>query len=527
MSGPSLLCLALLTWVVLGGCGGSGGHPPPSGDSPPPTPTGLQATAGDGALTIKWTASTRATSYNLYWSTTSGVTKATGTKLSNVVSPYLHQGLTNETPYYYVVTAQNAMGESAESSQASAVPREADLCVATTPATLVACGAAVQAGAKSIIEIRGSLLCSGPGACRVKVDGMPVTIRGAVGASIRRIDHHDYPLFQVLNAPLATITDLVLDEDAEVPCVPVSPTNPPIDRTAECARTIDLFGVTEVSLDHLTIASSKSVGAEISRCDDVSITHVRFIASYAFGLEMGQVSRFIVKDTLFWHINSNAFVLSDAHGTAAAPLLISRSLFDHNHRDDVFFMCGPDGHLQCGGGQLLLYGNIDFLRVERSVIKDGWPDGTAIGEVCGVETSPQSIHDLTFAGDDVHTHGSFGISSSPIDSDVTRVSVVNNKLYDNGKASNFLGLDIGGFPDGVVTESGTCHSAECARVPFGALWALPGGAVSWATNDLTAPQVTVNGTVVGTTANGQTTADPGVTVVLLDGSEEIDRLTVP
>jgi len=62
---------------------------------------------------------------------------------------------------------------------------------------------------------------------------------------------------------------------------------------------------------------------------------------------------------------------------------------------------------------------------------------------------------------------------------------------------------------------------------LGALWALPGGAVSWVSNDLTNPTVAVNGTVVATAANGQITAASGAAVVLSDGSAEIDRLTVP
>src|SRR5262249_42627743 len=105
MSGLKLSSLALVTWAALADCGGSNG----SASAPPPTPTGVQARPGDGRVTISWTASTGATSYNLYWSTMSGLTKSSGTKLSNVVSPYVHQGLTNETPYYYVVTAQNAL----------------------------------------------------------------------------------------------------------------------------------------------------------------------------------------------------------------------------------------------------------------------------------------------------------------------------------------------------------------------------------------------------------------------------------
>jgi len=91
------------------------------GEIPVP-PTGLSATAGDRQISIGWNSVTGATSYNLYWSTANGVTKTTGTKISNVTSPYVHTGLTNGTTYYYVVTAVNSNGESRESPQVSAVP---------------------------------------------------------------------------------------------------------------------------------------------------------------------------------------------------------------------------------------------------------------------------------------------------------------------------------------------------------------------------------------------------------------------
>jgi len=85
-------------------------------------PTGLSATAGNGQVSIAWNSVTGATAYNIYWSTTTGVTKATGAKIRNVSSPYVHTGLTNGTTYYYVVTAENSYGESAESSQLSEAP---------------------------------------------------------------------------------------------------------------------------------------------------------------------------------------------------------------------------------------------------------------------------------------------------------------------------------------------------------------------------------------------------------------------
>ena len=81
----------------------------------------LQA-PGSGQVSISWSAVAGATTYNLYYSTTSPVSKATGTKILGVTSPSVVTPLTRGTPYYFVVTAANADGESAESSQVTATP---------------------------------------------------------------------------------------------------------------------------------------------------------------------------------------------------------------------------------------------------------------------------------------------------------------------------------------------------------------------------------------------------------------------
>ncbi|MBI5756135.1 MAG: hypothetical protein HZA12_04340, partial [Nitrospirae bacterium] len=80
------------------------------------------AIAGDSEAVISWSSVSNATSYNIYWSTITGVTKATGTKITGATSPYVHTGRTNDTTYYYVVTAVNSYGESSESTQTSAAP---------------------------------------------------------------------------------------------------------------------------------------------------------------------------------------------------------------------------------------------------------------------------------------------------------------------------------------------------------------------------------------------------------------------
>ena len=100
---------------------------------PPPTPTGVTTVASSGQVTINWDNATGATSYNLYYSQTPGVTKSTGTEISNVTSPRVVTPLNNGTTYFFVVTAVNANGESVVSSEVSAVPTSAPTAVTAAP----------------------------------------------------------------------------------------------------------------------------------------------------------------------------------------------------------------------------------------------------------------------------------------------------------------------------------------------------------------------------------------------------------
>ena len=86
----------------------------------PPAPASLQATAGNAQVTLTWTASTSATSYNVKRSTT---TDGPYTKVSSpTTTTFTDTGLSNGTPYFYVVTAANSAGESNPSNQATATP---------------------------------------------------------------------------------------------------------------------------------------------------------------------------------------------------------------------------------------------------------------------------------------------------------------------------------------------------------------------------------------------------------------------
>jgi fibronectin type 3 domain-containing protein len=87
----------------------------------PPTPAGLVATGGNASVALAWTASAGATGYSIYRGTAAGAEGATpvGTSTSN---SFTDTGLTNGTTYYYTITASNAAGTSAHSSEVHATP---------------------------------------------------------------------------------------------------------------------------------------------------------------------------------------------------------------------------------------------------------------------------------------------------------------------------------------------------------------------------------------------------------------------
>jgi fibronectin type 3 domain-containing protein/regulation of enolase protein 1 (concanavalin A-like superfamily) len=87
----------------------------------PAAPTGLTATADNAQISLLWNSSAGAATYTVLRSTTSGsgyTTVATGVTGTS----YTDTGLTNGTTYYYVVTASNTGGTSANSTEASATP---------------------------------------------------------------------------------------------------------------------------------------------------------------------------------------------------------------------------------------------------------------------------------------------------------------------------------------------------------------------------------------------------------------------
>ena len=140
------------TTALVGFTGGSGGdtaiqdvlswtYNTGSNTTPPPAPTNLVATAGNAQVGLTWSASSGATSYNVQRSTTSGGPYAT--IASPTTTSYTDTAVTNGTTYYYVVSAVNTAGQSANSSQVSATPQ---LAIPPVPTNVVATAGNAQVG---------------------------------------------------------------------------------------------------------------------------------------------------------------------------------------------------------------------------------------------------------------------------------------------------------------------------------------------------------------------------------------------
>jgi fibronectin type 3 domain-containing protein len=95
-----------------------------------------------------------ATSYDVYWSTTSSVDKLTGSQIKSVTSPYVHTGLTPGATYRYVVTAIGGC-ESAESAAVTApvgIPDTGPPTVLDTSPPATGIGGDVQAAVVAVFS---------------------------------------------------------------------------------------------------------------------------------------------------------------------------------------------------------------------------------------------------------------------------------------------------------------------------------------------------------------------------------------
>jgi len=93
----------------------------------PAAPTNLTATAGNGQVTLNWTAASTAglypTSYDVYQGTAAGQEAATPVQTGISATSTVVANLTNDTTYFFTVASVNGGGTSGPSLEASATPR--------------------------------------------------------------------------------------------------------------------------------------------------------------------------------------------------------------------------------------------------------------------------------------------------------------------------------------------------------------------------------------------------------------------
>jgi len=102
----------------------------PIASQPPPVPTNLVAAADDNSVTLTWSPSATATSYNVKRALASGGEDTTNASITT--TSYTDTQAANGTTYYYVVSAVNGFGESPDSAEVNATPQSPSFIIVTT-----------------------------------------------------------------------------------------------------------------------------------------------------------------------------------------------------------------------------------------------------------------------------------------------------------------------------------------------------------------------------------------------------------
>lgn len=159
------------------GSGSTAGVPPTA--TLPSAPTNLAAVAGNGSATLSWGAVSGATGYNVKRASTSGGTYTTVASNIGTVS-YVNSGLSNGTPYYYVVSALNTAGEGINSAPITVTPVAPPTISPTANLVGINLGAPLDSGtdrlyADAITTSRAFTLPNSSSAAPVDSNGWPTS----------------------------------------------------------------------------------------------------------------------------------------------------------------------------------------------------------------------------------------------------------------------------------------------------------------------------------------------------------------
>ena len=128
-------------------------------------PRSVAVKSGDTEVFLSWMEVPSAVSYNLYFGTIPNLTLQGATKIEGVTNPYTHTGLTNDTPYFYAVTAAVENGtESRFSEEVTAMPVLIDIAAPQNPYAVINHGAFMTNSPEVIVTISANDADTGVGA---------------------------------------------------------------------------------------------------------------------------------------------------------------------------------------------------------------------------------------------------------------------------------------------------------------------------------------------------------------------------
>jgi len=109
-------------------------------------PTGVTATGGESQVVLDWTAVSGASSYTVYWGSSTGISSSSTAISSVSTDNYTHTGLDNGTTYYYKVAAVDSAGTAGTLSSEVNAKTHSSFTSSTTASGSITVGSVTMSG---------------------------------------------------------------------------------------------------------------------------------------------------------------------------------------------------------------------------------------------------------------------------------------------------------------------------------------------------------------------------------------------
>jgi len=109
-------------------------------------PTGVTATGGESQVVLDWTALSGASSYTVYWGSSTGISSSSTAISSVSTDNYTHTGLDNGTTYYYKVAAVDSAGTAGTLSSEVNAKTHSSFTSTTTASGSITVGSVAMSG---------------------------------------------------------------------------------------------------------------------------------------------------------------------------------------------------------------------------------------------------------------------------------------------------------------------------------------------------------------------------------------------